>query len=134
MPLLGYFCFCCWRGLVRFNVRKDLSLLRKLPLLSSSKITKNSIKIPMKMQYTYLNISLQKRNVGTGSFYTHDVLSKRSVSMIYNVTTIKLIYTASKVKHHLNIFQEKTVKLSKHEFILVTFLKRNKVVTIYSKF
>ena len=25
-------------------------------------------------------------------FYTHDVLSKRSVSMIYNVTNIKLIY------------------------------------------
>ena len=44
------------------------------------------------------------------------------------------IYTASKVKHHLNIFQEKTVKLSKHEFILVTCLKRNKVVIISSKF
>ena len=43
------------------------------------------------------------------------------------------IYTASKVKHHLNIFQEKKVKLFKHEFILVTCLKRNKVVTIYSK-
>ena len=42
--------------------------------------------------YTYLNISLQKRNVGTGSFYMHDVLSERSVSMIYNVTNIKLIY------------------------------------------
>ena len=36
--------FCFWRDLVRFNVRKDLSPLRKLPLLSSSKITKNSIK------------------------------------------------------------------------------------------
>ena len=44
------------------------------------------------------------------------------------------IYTASKVKHHLNIFLEKTVKLSKHNFFLVTFLKRDKVVTIYSKF
>ena len=42
--------------------------------------------------YSYLNISLQKRNVGTGSFYTHDVLSKLSVSMIYNATNIKLIY------------------------------------------
>ena len=42
--------------------------------------------------YTYLNISLQKRNVGTGFFYTHDVLSKLSVSMIYNVTNIKKIY------------------------------------------
>ena len=41
--------------------------------------------------YTYLNISLQKRNVGTGSFYTYDVLSNCSVSMIYNVTNIKLI-------------------------------------------
>ena len=39
-----------------------------------------------------LNISLQKRNVGTWSFYTHDVLFKRSVSMIYNVTYMKLIY------------------------------------------
>ena len=29
---------------------------------------------------------------------------------------------------------EKKVKLSKHEFILVTFLKRDEVVTIYSKF
>ena len=28
------------------------------------------------------------------------------------------IYTASKVKHHLNIFLEKTVKLSKHDFFL----------------
>ena len=45
-----------------------------------------------------------------------------------------LIYTASKVKHRLNIFLEKTVKLSKHDFFLVTFLKRDKVVTIYSKF
>ena len=44
------------------------------------------------------------------------------------------IYTASKVKHHLNIFLEKTVKLSKHEIILVTILKGDKVVTIYSKF
>ena len=44
------------------------------------------------------------------------------------------IYTASKVKHHLNIFLEKTVKLSKHEFIFITCLKRDKVVTIYSKF
>ena len=40
--------FCFWRHLVRFNVRKDLSL-RKLSLLSSSKITRNSNKIAMKM-------------------------------------------------------------------------------------
>ena len=33
------------------------------------------------------------------------------------------VYTAAKVKHHQNIFHEKAVKLSKHEFILVTFLK-----------
>ena len=46
----------------------------------------------------------------------------------------KDIYTASKVKHHLNIFLEKTVKLSKYELILVTCLKRDKVVTIYSNF
>ena len=44
------------------------------------------------------------------------------------------IYTASKVKHHLNIFLEKTVKLSKYEFILGTCLKRDKVATIYSNF
>ena len=36
--------FCFWRNLVRINVQKDLSPLRKLPLLSSLKITKNSIK------------------------------------------------------------------------------------------
>ena len=36
---------------------------------------------------------------------------------------IMKVYTASKVKHHLNIFLEKAVKLPKHEFILVTFLK-----------
>ena len=36
--------------------------------------------------------------------------------------------------HHLNIFLEKAVKLSKHDFFLVKFLKRDKVVTIYSKF
>ena len=45
-----------------------------------------------KKKQVELNIYLQKRNVGTGSFYTHDVLSKRPVSMIYNVTKIKLIY------------------------------------------
>ena len=44
------------------------------------------------------------------------------------------IYTASKFKHCLNIFLEKTAKLSKYEFILVTFMKLDKVVTIYSKF
>ena len=37
--------FCFWRDLVRFNFRKDFSPLRKLSLLSSSNITKNSIKI-----------------------------------------------------------------------------------------
>ena len=41
--------FCFWRDFARLNVRKDLSPLRKLSLLSSSKITKNSIKIAMKM-------------------------------------------------------------------------------------
>ena len=41
--------YCFWRDLVRFNVRKDLSPIRKVPLLSSSKITKNSIKIATKM-------------------------------------------------------------------------------------
>ena len=50
------------------------------------------------------------------------------------VAALTYVYTASKVKHHLNIFLEKTVKLSKHDFFLVTFLKRDKVVTIYSKF
>ena len=52
----------------------------------------------------------------------------------YIVASKKVIYTASKVKHHLNIFLEKTVKLSKHELIFITCLKRDKVVTIYSKF
>ena len=33
------------------------------------------------------------------------------------------IYTASKIKHHLTIFREKPVKLSKHEFIHVIFMK-----------
>ena len=32
-----------------------------------------------------------------------------------------VLYTAAKVKHPLNIFREKTVKLFQHEFILVTF-------------
>ena len=44
------------------------------------------------------------------------------------------IYTASKVKPRLNIFREKTVKLSKHEFILVIFMKLDKVVAICSNF
>ena len=34
------------------------------------------------------------------------------------------IYTTSKVKHHLNIFLKKVVKLAKHEFFLVTFFKK----------
>ena len=38
----------------------------------------------------------------------------------------RYIYMASKVKHHPNIFIEKTVKLSKHEFFLVTFLREIK--------
>ena len=44
------------------------------------------------------------------------------------------IYRASKVKHHQNIFVEKSVKLFKYEFILVTSSKRNKVVTIYKDY
>ena len=41
--------FCFWRDLVRFNVRKDFSPLRKLQLLSSPKISNYIIKIAMKM-------------------------------------------------------------------------------------
>ena len=37
------------------------------------------------------------------------------------------------VKHHLNIFLEKAVKLSKHEIHHVTFLKGDKLVKLYSK-
>ena len=45
------------------------------------------------------------------------------------------MYTASKVKNRLNIFKEKkTVKLSKHGFIRVTFKTLNEMVTIYSQF
>ena len=43
------------------------------------------------------------------------------------------VYTASKVKHRLNGFLEKTAKLSKLDFLLVTFIKIDKVVIIYSK-
>ena len=39
--------FCFWHNLVRFNVRKDVSPLRNLRPLLSSKITKNSIRIAM---------------------------------------------------------------------------------------
>ena len=41
---------------------------------------------------------------------------------------------ASKVKHGLSIFQEKTVKLSKCEFVLVIFMKLDKLVTINIQF
>ena len=44
------------------------------------------------------------------------------------------IYTASNVKHRLNIFLEKPVKLFKNEFILVTFMKIDKLMTIYNNF
>ena len=57
-----------------------------------------------------------------------------TIQKLYYIFGKETLYTASKVKHHLNIFLEKTVKLSKHEFIFVTCLKRDKVVTIYSKF
>ena len=50
------------------------------------------------------------------------------------IRIVVMLCTASKVKHHLNSFLEKTLKLSKHKIILVTFLKGDKVVTIYSKF
>ena len=56
------------------------------------------------------------------------------VKLGFTVVYIFFLYTASKVKHHLNIFLEKTVKLSKYEFILVTRSERDKVVTIYSNF
>ena len=62
------------------------------------------------------------------------LISRSLMAMSLNVPFMVYIYTASKVKHHLNIFLEKAVKLSKHDFFLVTFLKRDKVVTIYSKF
>ena len=39
----------------------------------------------------------------------------------------------SKVKHRLNIFQQKNSELSKYEFTLVEFMKLDKVVTIYRK-
>ena len=48
--------------------------------------------------------------------------------------TPNIKYTESKVKHHLNIYQEKSEKLSKHEVILVTFMKIDKMVAMYSKF
>ena len=63
--------------------------------------------------------------------YFHKEKRKREKHAIFYSLSI---YTASKVKHHLNIFLEKTVKLSKYEFILVTCLKGDKVVTIYSNF
>ena len=44
------------------------------------------------------------------------------------------VYSASTVKQRLNIFLEKTMTLSKNEFIIVTFMELDKVVTIYSKF
>ena len=44
--------------LVRFNILKNLSQLRKLPFLSSSKITKNSIKIVLKMLFMLLFIAM----------------------------------------------------------------------------
>ena len=44
------------------------------------------------------------------------------------------IYTASNVKHRLNDFLEKTETLSKLDFFLVTFVKLDKVVTLYNIF
>ena len=38
------------------------------------------------------------------------------------------IYTVLKVKQHLNIFQEKTLKLSKHGAILDTFMKLDRTL------
>ena len=71
---------------------------------------------------------------------TVDVLGENKT--IIMATTVNLsfaayfIYTASKVKHRLNMFLENKVKLSKHVFIPVscTFMKIDKVVTIYRKF
>ena len=51
----------------------------------------------------------------TGSFYTHDVLSKHSVSMIYNVTNIKLIY--------LSFLKKKSFPLIYKLFILDSEVK-----------
>ena len=67
------------------------------------------------------------------TLFCHSLTFARS--SVFNTSLLTLqIYTASKVKHHLNIFLEKAVKLSKQEFILVTFLKSDIVVIIDSKF
>ena len=50
------------------------------------------------------------------------------------VSPVYMYNTASKVEHRLNIFREKkTVEFSKYVFVLVIFMKLDKVV-IYSKF
>ena len=53
----------------------------------------------------------------------------------YNDTRRYVCQKASKLtdKHVLNIFREKTVKLSKHEFILVIFMKLDKVAHLLLK-
>ena len=62
--------FCFWRNLVYLNVRKDLSSLRKLSLLSSSKITKNSIKIAMKINVINISINLAQTDGDNSIVFT----------------------------------------------------------------
>ena len=87
-----------------------------------------------------LNLSIHNNLLSTQIYDKRDNFNIDIVSFpsldgdVPRIHLMVYIFTASKVKHHLNIFLEKTVKLSNHDFFLVTLLKRDKVVKIYSKF
>ena len=61
-------------------------------------------------------------------------LAQESAIIRVNYLHELVIYMASKVKHRLNIFLEKTVMITKNELILDTFVKIDKVATINSIF
>ena len=67
------------RDLVHFNILKDLFPLRKLPVLSSWNITKNSIKIALKMHYT--RISFEPCCEKCWGFFFHMLTTKMQISI-----------------------------------------------------
>ena len=82
----------------------------------------------------HIILTMMRKNRDIDQTRTVKACSAEQSFLANYLPKLHVIYTASKVKHHLNIFLEKAVNLSNRDFFLVTFLKRDKVVTIYSKF
>ena len=87
---------------------------------------------PCKPQFYYIKVECKEVFI-TRTCY-HDWFGLLTGFLLGNRCSLLFVYTASKVKHRLNIFQEKTMKLSKNEFILFTLWKTLKWWQFSAKF